>query len=355
MTWKNEYQTDQEEINGVQVHRFPVKNPRNEKKFNGFSEKVFMLHSTKEEEEEWMRLQGPESPELIAYLREHKETYDVFIFFTYLYYTTYFGLKEVAEKAILIPTAHDERPIYLSIFREMFRLPKGFFYNTKIEEAFIEKKFHVAGTLNNDGMGGVGVETPERISEQEIKNFRSKHRAESFMLYIGRIDEHKGCRELFQFFQEYKRRNHDHCKLLLMGKAVIDIPRSKDILSLGFVTEDEKFTGIAACDLLVLPSQFESLSMVVLEAMAMKRPVLVHENCAVVKEHCRISNGGLYYSDFYEFEACTKYLLAHKEEAEKMGENGASYVDRYYRWDEITKRLSEMIEKVSGMQGSAGS
>ena len=290
VSWKNEYTKDEEIINGVTVHRFGVDFERDVKKFNQFSKKILQLYSSKEEEIEWMKQQGPYSSKLLEYISSNKEHYDVFIFFTYLYCTTYFGLPLVKEKAILIPTAHDELPIYLSIFRELFQMPKGVFYNTKIEQKFVEEKFENNYIFNNNGKGGVGVEVPEGVlKERFIRN----HGIDDFILYVGRIDEHKGCKELFQYFKEYKKRNPGKIKLVLVGKQVIDIPHDLNIINLGFVSEQEKFDALAACRFLVLPSQFESLSMVVLEAMAMEKPVLVHGNCEVVKEHCLQSNGGL--------------------------------------------------------------
>ena len=134
VTWKDEYTQNRETVNGVLVRRFSVKEPRNNKEFNRLSEKVLQGKSTKEEEELWMKKQGPYSVELVEYIKEHKEDYDVFVFFTYLYYTTYFGIQEVYDKSILIPTAHDETPIYLNIFRQMFQLPRGIFYQGKEEK-----------------------------------------------------------------------------------------------------------------------------------------------------------------------------------------------------------------------------
>lgn len=343
VTWKDEYTQNRETVNGVLVRRFSVKEPRNNKEFNRLSEKVLQGKSTKEEEELWMKKQGPYSVELVEYIKEHKEDYDVFVFFTYLYYTTYFGIQEVYDKSILIPTAHDETPIYLNIFRQMFQLPRGIFYQTKEEKEFVEKKFQVKSIPNNDGYGGVGVEVPTDISAEA---FRQKYGLEKFVIYIGRIDEHKGCKDLFTYFKEYKKRNGGDLKLVLMGKEIIRVPDTKDIISLGFVSDEDKFNGLAACEFLVLPSQFESLSMVVLEAMKIGKPVLVNGKCEVVKGHCVRSNGGLYYQNFYEFEGCMDYLMNHADICKKMGKNGQTYVAENYQWDVIIKRLSDLVEEI---------
>lgn len=343
VTWRNEYTVDEENINGVLVRRFSVKQERNNEKFNKLSETILQCRSSKKEEEEWMRQQGPYSEELINYLKEHKEDYCVFVFFTYLYYTTYFGLKEVADKSIIFTEAHDETPIYLNIFNDMFKLPKVFFYNTEEEKKFVENKFGVESVLNNNGMGGVGIEISDDISADR---FRKKYSLDNFILYIGRIDEHKGCKVLFDYFKEYKKRNGGDLKLVLMGKAVIPLPETEDIVNLGFVSDEDKFDGLSAARMLVLPSQFESLSIVVLEAMAVGIPVLVNGNCAVLKNHCTKSNAGLYYKNYFEFEGCLNYLLNHADAVSEMTVNAKQYVNDNYQWDVIVRRLCDLIEKI---------
>jgi len=125
ITWKNDYPEGVETLNGVLVRRFPVDYERDLLKFNKFSEKIFGNIHTCEDEVEWMKLQGPYSTKLLYYIKNTKDDYTYFIFFTYLYCTTFFGLPLVKEKALLVPTAHDEPPIYLSIFSSLFNNPQA--------------------------------------------------------------------------------------------------------------------------------------------------------------------------------------------------------------------------------------
>ncbi|MBR3515269.1 MAG: glycosyltransferase family 4 protein [Lachnospiraceae bacterium] len=347
VTWKDEYTEDQEVMNGVLVRRFSVEKPRDNAAFNRFSEKVFSRDGGISEQEQWMDLQGPHSEALIRYLAEHIDDYDAFVFCCYLYYPTYYGLKAVGKKAILISDAHDELPIHLGIFRNMFTWPAAFFFNTKEEKRFVESKFAVAGKPDNDGLGGVGIDLPQEV---RAERFYKKFGLKNFILYIGRIEEHKGCKEMFQYFAELKKRHPEELadvKLVLMGKAVMEVPESDDIVELGFVSEEDKYDGIAACSFLWLPSKYESLSIVVLEAMALQKPVVIDADCEVVRGHCIRSNGGLYYRGFFEFEGCVMYLQEHAEQAALMGQNGQAYVEKYYAWDAIVERLAGLIEKVS--------
>ena len=342
VTWKNEYKEGIEHINGVKVIRKKVDFERNQKKFNKISAKLNNEKDNINLGIEWQEAQGPHSSELIKYLEDHKDDYDVIIFLTYLYYTTYFGLKVAPEKSILIPTAHDEPPIYYSIFNETFNLPKAILYSTTTERDFVNKRFK--NDYIESDIVGLGVDINENAQDIDLeKTFDIK---DDYVVYIGRIDESKGCKEMFEYFLEYKKIYNSNLKLVLAGKSAMEIPRNKDIVTLGFVSEDEKVNLIRKSKLLILPSKFESLSLSTLEAMYLKVPVLLNGKCEVLKQHAILSNGGLYYENKWEFIETLDYLIRNSKIAERMGENGRKYVDVNYKWDVIIEKLKKNIENL---------
>jgi hexosyltransferase len=335
VTWKNEYKEGIEHINGVKVIRKKVDFERNQKKFNKISAKLNNEKDNINLGIEWQEAQGPHSSELIKYLEDHKDDYDVIIFLTYLYYTTYFGLKVAPEKSILIPTAHDEPPIYYSIFNETFNLPKAILYSTTTERDFVNKRFK--NDYIESDIVGLGVDINENAQDIDLeKTFDIK---DDYVVYIGRIDESKGCKEMFEYFLEYKKIYNSNLKLVLAGKSAMEIPGNKDIVTLGFVSEDEKVNLIRKSKLLILPSKFESLSLSTLEAMYLKVPVLLNGKCEVLKQHAILSNGGLYYENKWEFIETLDYLIRNSKIAERMGENGRKYVDVNYKWNIIIKKI----------------
>lgn len=342
-TWKDAYDADQEWINGVLVHRFSVKKPRKRHVFHLINRKFLSTGLTEKEEYEWVEKQGPFVPELIRYIEQERDHFDVFIFFTYLYYQTVIGIHTVKEKSILVPEAHDEPFLKMKIMERVFHAPRFFFFNTEEERKLIHAKFHNEDICSE--VGGVGVNVPEYT---DADGFRKKYGLDRFLIYVGRIDEGKNCHILFRYFQAYKKRNQNAngLKLVLMGKPVIPVPKDKDILSLGFVDDQEKFDGIAAADLLVLPSAFESLSIVVLEAMSLATPVVVNGACAVLKGHCKKSNGALYYRNYFEFEGAVNYILDHPGIVKDMCRNAKRYVEDNYNWDRIEEKLCSLIERI---------
>lgn len=339
-TWANEYPAGTGALNGVTVRRFPVERQRSRLGFRLLSALVFAGDGVGNAalENRWIDAQGPYCPGLIDYIEGHQEEYDTFVFVTYLYYLTARGIGRVREKAVLIPTAHDEPYIRLHAYREVFTAPRAMIFLTEEERAFVH------GMFDNDNIpyvvAGAGVEVPPDV---EPERFRLKYGLSDYVIYVGRVDEAKNCAELFRYFLQYKARYPSALKLVLAGQAVMEIPGHPDIVPLGFVSEEDKYDAMAGAGALLLPSLFESLSLSALESMALGVPVLVNEGCAVLRGHCMRSGAGLYYRDGTEFAYALRFLLEEKETRQKMGEQAREYVREHYRWEGILERICGIL------------
>lgn len=345
MTWANQYPAGECEINGVKVHRFPVDNPRRREVFDEVNGRFLRGEiCSNAEEDGWFVAQGPYSLALLQALREAHDRYDVFLMCTYLYFQTACGTELVRDKAILIPMTHDEPYLKMRRIRRLFHQPRAFLFLTDEERELVYEHFGVAEIPA--AVGGAGVDLPADV---DAGRFAGKYGLEGtpYIVYVGRIDAGKNCDVMFRYWQAYKERHPGPLRLVLMGKPVIPVPQREDICSLGFVSEQDKFDGVAGARFLWLPSRFESLSIVVLEAMSLEVPVLVDGDCAVLKGHCLKSNAGLYYHNYLEFEGAMDTLLNKEPLRQALGKNGPHYVDQYYRWDVILGRVSGLIEMVS--------
>ena len=343
MTWKDEYNADEEYLNGVFIRRFSVEHIRDQHEFNIINAKFLNIGLSPREEYDWMEKQGPVVPGLIKYIKEHQADYKIIIFMTYLYYQTLWGIKALDDKTkiILLPLAHQEPPLRMKLFNTVFKRPNGFFFNTEEERLLVHERFNNANIENE--IGGVGVDIPPMV---DANLFKKKYSLEEYIIYVGRIDDGKNCSELFNFFLEYKKRNNNKLKLVLIGKNIIPIPNSPDILNLGFVNEQEKFDGLSGALALVLPSKYESLSMVVLEAMAVNTNVIVNGFCDVLRGHCIKSNGAFYYYNFFEWEKEINYLKMNQDIAAIMRRNAFKYVNENYQWERIIEKLNLLINSV---------
>lgn len=348
ITWENHYSPGLTHIGVVKIRRFPVAQPRNIDQFNRLSEEILRFARTADldVQEAWMKAQGPFSPDLIDYVDQHKHDYDAFLFFTYLYATTYFVLPLVAEKAYLVPLAHDEWTIYLSMWESFFKKPVGFVFNTVEEQNFLKRRFP---SINLDGpVTGVAVTPPAEVNADRFRQEHCIH--ESFLLYVGRIDPSKGCEELFEYFLNYRSVQSNNAsrsqeqtpkKLVLLGKSTMSIPKHPDIISLGFVDEGTKWNALAACDLLIMPSPYESLSIVLLEAWAVGKSALVNGRCEVLVGQCRRAQGGVWYTSADEFQVALERLT--EEVKAQLGIQGKQYIKHHYVWSSIEKKYLSLL------------
>ena len=346
MTWQNEYPPGPTTVNGITVQRFPVDVPRDVAAFNQLSASVLVGRAGRDAELQWMKAQGPFSSALLDYLQHHHQTYDWFIFFTYLYASTFFGLPLVADRSILVPTAHDEPPIYLEIFRDLFCLPKALIFSTTEEQDFVNQHFGTQHILQD--VVGIGVEAPPDVSaERFLTQYAEELEGREFILYVGRVDASKGCRQLCSHFMRFREDVPAHpLKLVLLGSPAMEIPPHPDIVALGFVSDQDKYDAIAAAQVVILPSPYESLSMVALEAWQQGKPVLANGVCAVLRGQCKRSNGGLWYDNYAEFQETLSLLLQEAGLRERLGGSGRSFVQRCYAWTAIEKQYLNLVNPV---------
>jgi len=345
-TWANVYPPGESTLNGVCVRRCPVDAARNWAKAQKQTAKLLNRPHTLFDEVAWIKAQGPYSTPLLDYLRQNYATYDAFIFFTFLYATTFFGLPLVSDKALLVPTAHDDPFLHLAAFRPLFHLPQAIAYNTEPERALVERITHNQQVLGN--VAGVGVSRPADVSGDR---FRARFGIEGdFALYVGRIHESKNVPELLshfgRFWKEAAESSAHPLQLVLIGKSHLKLPPHPNILHLGFVSDQDKYDALAATTLLVLPSLFESLSMIILEAWLLGVPVLVNGRCEVLRYQCRRSNGGLYYTSYEEFALVLRTLHGSAELRARLGQQGQTFVQCHYQAEHVLKRYHALLDSI---------
>ncbi len=342
VTWRNELEPGVEQVNNVSVRRFRVKHERDPLLFAKRSARVFRQRHSLGDELDWLDAEGPTSPALIEYITKHAADYDYCLFFSYRYYHAFYGARAAGGRSILVPTAERDATIGLSIFQPLFRSVRAVMYNSPEERAMIHA---VAGNQAVPGVVvGIGSDVP---NNPQAARFRQKYNIRGpFAIYVGRIDQNKGCEELFEYFQGYLSDPTGKLSLILIGHSLLEIPKHPRIRHLGFLDDTDKFDAMAAADLLVMPSYYESLSMVALEAWALGRAVLANGKCDVLKGQCIRSNAGLYYETYAEFIGTLEAIEQNRWLAGTLGRNGRQFFRDNYDWPVIERKYLEMFERL---------
>jgi glycosyltransferase involved in cell wall biosynthesis len=346
-TWVNELPEGVTIQDDVNVRRFPVDIGRSRywhnihlrllndfKSSSGIDRKKYIASRwTMALQEEFIRHQGPYSYSLVDFLKQHWQDYGTIIFITYLFPTTYFGLRAIPSTvALLVPTLHNEAPAYLPAYRSMVSRARCLLWNTKFEEDLGDSLW---GSLPGQ-IVGMAVDTELSEAPWQCDN--------PYLLYCGRVDTHKGCPQLFEYFMRYKSEKNVDLQLMLVGSKEMEIPRDPDIMYAGFISQSQKRKAMRGAIGLVMPSAYESLSLVTLEAMAQGAPVLVNGACGVLADHVNISQGGYIYNDYPEFACTLDQLFAESDRREEMGKRGRAYALERYSENAIRNALISTVQ-----------
>ncbi len=400
-TWENELSAGLTWVDHVAVRRFPVDKPRS-RTFKVHERRAFRDGHGLDDETRFVDAQGPVTPDLAEHLFRHGREYDHVLFFTYIYWTTLFGLPIVPERSLLVPTAHDEPAIGLSLYRRVFHLPRAIAFNTHEERAMVHRRFANARIPNE--VVGVGVDLPADLDAlpshgalssgshdalpehgslssggpdalpehgslssgrpddptglrpataaraaiaARAERFRAKHSLEGpIFLYLGRIVESKGLQDLWDLWGKWRSPAAPRATLVLAGHREMEIPRRADIRYVGEVSEDEKWDAFAACTALLVPERLQSLSLVTLEAWSVGRPVICPAAAPVLASMSRRASAGVPYRSSLEFAEICELLVERPELADRLGRAGRDFVARTYTWPVVVEKYLDLFAEV---------
>jgi glycosyltransferase involved in cell wall biosynthesis len=270
---------------------------------------------------------------------------DVVVFVTYLYATTYLGVPAVDPRTPLVlhPTAHDEPPIWYSMFDSVFRRADGLVFLTPEEQEFVERRF--SGRPRACVLGH-GTSAPENTAD--VSTFRRRYGlvGRPYIAFVGRLDPNKGAREIVDYFSTFKQRHPGPLALVLVGPVVSALQQHPDIVLTGFVDEGSKRAAMSGADLLVQPSYFESFSIVLVEAWLEGTAALVQGRSEVLRGQVERSAGGLAYEGYAQFEALLECLLTRPRLRQQMGQSGRRYALDTYGWPKLIDRYERFLREV---------
>jgi glycosyltransferase involved in cell wall biosynthesis len=353
VTWENEFPAGESVDGGVTVRRFPVRRPRRLKRFADLSDEVFDGPTSDALQEDWFRENGPDCPELLDHLRAAGSRYDLVLFWTFRYAPSFFGVPLVRDRAVLLPTAEEDRAVDLSVLEGFFQLPAAYIFLTPEEQTLVSTR--AGRILAPSTVIGMGLDPADSNAPAKLPPGITS----PYLLYLGRVDRNKGCDTLLEYFTDYvaaglqtgpNDSSHDGLSLVLAGPAKMTIPSHPRIRALGRVSDAEREALLRGALAIAIPSPFESLSIVLLEAWNHGLPALVNGHCKVLKGQVRRANGGLYFRSSAEFTESLNRLRSNDAERLALGAQGFAYVEREYRWPTVMARVEVLLARARALR-----
>lgn len=339
-TWTPGYPAGTSQDGPVRVRRFGLSGRRHPRAFHQMSRAFFRTPARLRPEALWIRAQGPVAPGLVGALATAEPRPTVFT--PYLYHPIVCGLPTARGTRVLIPAAHDERPLRLRAVGRAVAATDGLWFGSA-EERDLLVRVHPVAASKPHVVGTVAIEAPEQPGAEA---FKKRHGLGSYLLFGGRAAAGKGLDQLVEDFAAL-RRDRDDIDLVLIGDAR-DQPARAGVRNLGRVSDEERWAAIAGATAVVVPSVMESLSLLALEGWAMGRPALLNSASAVLAGQAERSGGGLVYRDAAEFATAAARLTDDAAEATRLGERGREFVRAGYRWDAVVERLEQLITAAGG-------
>ena len=341
---KNAYEPGLYEEEGVPVRRFAVQ-PTYFDIFGYINDRLLRDLKIRPEEETYFFREMLRSEDLMDFIKKNGEG-GIFIFIPYLFTTTVYGAAIHPDRSLLLPCLHDEPYAALAPIRETFESCAGILYNVEEEMTLANRLYRIAGKPQH--VVGIGLDTD---AKGNAARFRETYGINApFILYAGRQDKGKNTHLLVRYFQRFVQSRESDLHLVLIGSGGVDIPDSIQdrVHPLGFVPVRDKIDAYKAAAVFCQPSVNESFSLVIMESWLQETPVLVHGDCPVTRGHCVRSNGGLYFTNYPEFEETLARLLRDEHLRRGMASAGRRYVLENYQWDVVVERYKAAIRDIYG-------
>lgn len=362
LSWDPFYAPGTSDDDGVTVRRFAV-DPPDPRRAADLVRALGLAPGDPAMEAEWAMTQGPVSRDMLTALStlgdshqgapgdshhsprgdshhrgsQRGQAHDVVACWTYLYATSQLAMPLVRDRAVLVPLAHEEPMLRFTLTRGVMRMARALAFMTPEERRLVVDTADVGSTPGV--VVGAGLDpSPDGDADRARRRWRLPPR---FALYLGRVDAAKGVDALIRAHRSYLQQGPG-LGLVLAGREAPGMGIPEWVTTTGFITEQERADLLAAAEVVVLPSPYESLSLVALEAWRAGRPTLGYARADVVAGQTARSGGGLLYTGPETYARQLARLAARPAERQAMGESGRAFAAGW-TWDACVDRWREVL------------
>lgn len=217
-----------------------------------------------------------------------------------------------------------------------------------ISEYFVYKKIMTPRKIIHLGVDSTKFKP---VSEEEKNQKRTSlgiNKEEIVIGYHGRIAREKDIKTLIRSFVKI-RKKHANTRLLIIGDGIKEIIRSlrkqPGVIYLQAKENVEDYLPIM--DIYCLPSQTETTSLSVLEAMSCKLPVIATP-VGFVRDYIKSGKTGLFFKtgDSYDLAKKITFLINNPKIRNQIGEEAKKLVTKQFIWEETAEKIIETLNKL---------
>lgn len=339
LTWAPHFPAGTTHDGPVVVHRFAADRPDPARSAE-LTRRLSLGSGDAAAEAAWARAQGPVAPAMLTALARSVERHEARALWTYLYATTQLAMPLAPERSILVPLAHDEPMLRFALSRGLVRLARGLAFMTPEERRLVDDLHGIEG--HEEAIVGAGLDPAPPGDGARVRAGRDL--PERFALYLGRLDPAKGLDALVRAHARYRAAG-GALGLVLAGRATVEMRLPGWVHTTGFVDQTTRGDLLEACEVVVLPSPHESLSLVALEAWRARRPTLAIAGSEVLAGQTARSGGGLLYDGAATYARQLGRLAGDAPLRARLGAGGHLWTADH-TWDACAARWDGLLERV---------
>jgi glycosyltransferase involved in cell wall biosynthesis len=209
----------------------------------------------------------------------------------------------------------------------------------------ISKQFHMEGKTHYIPNG---VELPDVSPGDSDEKFK--------LLYVGSLIPRKGIDDLIMAVAQVKNRSQFQLEIAGSGwerDRLLDLVEEKklsDVIQfLGVISPLRVPSKMLESDALVLPTYSEGTPNVIKEAMACALPVITTDVGGIPELITHEKEGLLFKpGDVNTLTQHIEFMMEHKSEAKKMGQNGRQFIiDQDLTWEKTAENYLNLYQEIS--------
>jgi glycosyltransferase involved in cell wall biosynthesis len=176
---------------------------------------------------------------------------------------------------------------------------------------------------------------------------------QKIILFVGRINKIKGVDLLIDAFFEITKEKSQYILVMvgpddgycsIIKKQIENLKLENNIIFTGTIFSKDKLNAYVDADVVVLPSEYEAFSNVILEAWSCGTLIIVSENCKlaeIVKKAGYVSK-----SDKFHLKEVIIFATNNEELKTKFIDEGKKIITREFNSDIIIKKIEKIYENV---------